>query len=81
MGYIRAVVPLNDFRLFLDMESKANVIVDLSIKLHTMKYKELENESLFQSVKTDGDYVIWGGGCVKVTVKELMDIALYGGGA
>jgi hypothetical protein len=78
MSYIRAIVPMKGRRLFMDMESGSGVIVDLSVKLRTMKYRELEKEPLFLDVKTDGDYVIWGGGLVKVTVKELMEIVLYG---
>ena len=79
MGYIKTVVPMKDYRLFMDMESGSNVIVDLSVKLNTMKYKELTDERIFRSAKTDGDYVVWGDGRVKVTVKELMEVVLIGG--
>jgi len=79
MGYIKTVVPMKDYRLFMDMESGSNVIVDLSVKLNTMKYKDLTDEQIFRSAKTDGDYVVWGDGRVKVTVKELMEVVLIGG--
>lgn len=78
MSYIKAVVPMKDYRLFMEMDSGSNVIVDLSVKLNTMKYKDLTDESMFRSAKTDGDYVVWGDGRVKVTVKELMDVVLIG---
>lgn len=78
MSYIKTVVPLKDHRLFMEMESDSSVIVDLSVKLHTMKYKDLADETLFRSAKTDGDYVTWGDGRVKVTVKELMEVVLFG---
>lgn len=78
MSYIKTIVPMKDYRLFMDMESGSSVIVDLSVKLNTMKYKDLSNEKIFRSVKTDGNYVIWGGGCVRVTAKELMDVVLIG---
>lgn len=78
MGYIRAVSPLKSCRLLMEMDSGSSVIVDLSIKLNTMKYRELSSEALFDSVVTNGDYVIWGGGRVKVTVSELMEIVLFG---
>lgn len=78
MSYIKAIVPMNDYRLFMDMESGSVVIVDLSVKLNTMKYMELADEKIFRSVKTDGDYVIWGDGRVKLTVKELLDVVLLG---
>jgi len=78
MSYIKAVVPLKDYRLFMEMESGSNVTVDLSGKLHTMKYAELANEALFKTVKTDGDYVIWGGGRIRLTANELMEVILMG---
>ncbi len=76
--YIRAVMPLKDYRLFMDMDSGSVVIADLSGRLNTVKYRPLEDEALFRDVKTDGDYVIWGNGCVRVSVKELMDVVLLG---
>lgn len=78
MGYIKTVVPMKDHRLFMVMESGSSVIVDLSVKLNTMKYKDLTDEKMFRNARTDGDYVFWGDGRVKVTVKELMDVVLLG---
>jgi hypothetical protein len=78
MRYIKTVVPMKGYRLFMEMESGSNVIVDLSVKLDTMKYKDLKDYRIFQSAVTDGDYVVWGDGRVRVTAKELMDVALIG---
>lgn len=81
MSYIKTVVPMKDHRLFMDMESGSSVIVDLSVKLDTMKYMELTDDMIFRSARTDGDYVVWGEGRVRVTVKELMDVVLIGDNA
>ena len=78
MSYIKAVVPMNDYRLFMEMESGSSVTVNFSVKLHTMKYAELADETLFKNVKTDGDYVVWGGGRLRLTVNELMEVVLLG---
>ena len=78
MSFIKAAVPLKDYRLFMEMESGSSVIVDLSVKLDTMRYMELGEESLFQTARTDGDYVIWGDGQIKRTARELMDVVLIG---
>jgi hypothetical protein len=78
MSYIRSVVPMKDYRLFMEMESGSSVIVDLSAKLDTIKYGELEDEQLFKKVRTDGNYVIWGHNQVKVTARELLDVVLVG---
>ncbi len=77
-SYIRAVTPLEGYRLFMEMESGSTVTVDLSGQLYTVKYRLLEDSALFSDVKTDGDYVIWGNGRVRVSVKELIDVVLLG---
>lgn len=69
---------MKDYRLFMEMESGSSVIVDLSCKLDTIKYGELQEERLFKMVRTDGDYVIWGDNQVKVTARELLDVVLIG---
>lgn len=78
MGYIKTVLPMKDYRLLLEMEGGSTVIVDLSGKLHTMKYAELAEEAFFKTAATDGDYVIWGGGRLSLTVNELMEVVLMG---
>ena len=35
MSYIKTVVPMKDYRLFMEMESGSSVIVDFSVKLNT----------------------------------------------
>ena len=70
MRYIKTVVPMKDYRLFMEMESGSSVTVDLSA--------ELADETLFKNVKTDGDYVIWGDGRLRLTVNELMEVVLMG---
>ncbi len=78
MNYIKSVLPMKGYRLFMEMESGSSLIIDLSVKLHAMKYKELADEALFKTASTDGNYVIWGGGRVRLTVNELMEVALLG---
>ena len=78
MRYIKAVLPLKDYRLFMEMEGGSTVTVDLSVKLCTAKCAELADEALFLTAETDGDYVIWGGGRLQLTVNELMEVILLG---
>lgn len=78
MNYIKTVLPMKDYRLFMEMESGSTVTVDLSGKLHTMKYGELVDEAFFKTATTDGDYVIWGSGRLRLTVNELMEVVLLG---
>jgi len=69
---------MKDYRLFMEMESGSNVTVDLSGKLKTIKYSILADEDFFRTAVTDGSYVIWGGGQLKLTVNELMEVVLIG---
>jgi hypothetical protein len=78
MSYIKTVLPMKDYKLLMEMESGSTVIVDLSNKLHTMKYAQLADETFFKTATTDGDYVIWGGGRLRLTVNELMEVVLLG---
>ena len=78
MSYILTVVPLKGYRLYMELESGGNATVDLSGKLHTAKYAELADEAFFKTAVTDGDYVVWGGGRLRVTVNELMEVLLLG---
>jgi hypothetical protein len=78
MSYIKTVLPMKDYRLLMEMEGGSTVIVDLSNKLRTMKYSELTDEGFFKTATTDGDYVIWGDGRLRLTANELMEIILLG---
>lgn len=78
MEYIKSVLPMKDHRLLMEMEGGSTVIVNLSGKLHTMKYAELVDIGFFNDVSTDGNYVIWRNGRLKITVNELMEIVLLG---
>lgn len=78
MNYIKKVLPMKDYRLFMEMEGGSVVIADLSCKLHTMKYAELAEIAFFNTATTDGDYVIWGDGRLRLTVNELMEVVLLG---
>ena len=39
MSYIKTVIPMKDYRLFMKMEGGSTATVDLSAKLHTAKYE------------------------------------------
>ena len=73
----KTVVPMKDHRLFMDMESGSSIIVDLSVKLDTMKYKDLADDVFF-SARGRTAIMFWGDGHVRVTAKELLDVVLLG---
>lgn len=78
MSYIQSIVPLKGFRLYMKLESGGSAMIDLSSRLHTAKYAELADEAFFKTAVTDGDYVIWGAGRLRLTVNELLEVLLLG---
>ncbi len=73
MPFIKSILPLNDWRLFVEMETGSVIVVDMSRKLDTARYGDLRNVALFRSVTTDGDVISWGNGRIIITVRELME--------
>ncbi len=74
MAFIKSVTALNDWRLFVEMETGSVMVVDLSHKLETARFGDLRDLDLFRSVATDGETVSWGNGRIKLTARELMDV-------
>lgn len=79
MDYIQSVSPLSDFRLEVKMTNGSSATVDFKPKFHSAKYMPLKDEEIFKSVSTDGNYVLWKNGRVKITAKEVIDVILSGG--
>jgi len=78
MGYARSVVPLEGYRLLIELNTGSSITVDLSSKLKTARFAELADREVFNNVKADSEMVIWGDGVLKIPVFELIDIAVGG---
>lgn len=74
MGFIKSVTALNDWRLFVEMETGSVMVVDLSHKLETARFCDLRDLDLFRSVTTDRETISWKDGRVRLTARELMDV-------
>lgn len=76
-GYFRSVQALPGYHLEVTMETGSVIRFDFGSRLHTARFGRLSDEELFQSVKTDGNYLIFykaGLMPVKVTASEFMDL-------
>lgn len=78
MDYIQSVSPLSDFRLEVKMTNGSSAIVDFKLRFHAAKYMPLKDEEIFRAVSTDGNYVLWKNGLVKITAKEVLEVILAG---
>lgn len=78
-GYFRSVRAMPAHRLEVIMETGSVICFDFHAKLNTARFGMLIDEELFQSVYTDGDYLIFykeGMMPVKITASEFMDLVL-----
>ncbi len=78
-GYFKSVRALSDHWLEVTMETGSVIYFDFNSRLRTVRFGTLRDEELFQSVKTDGDYLIFskaGKMPVKITASEFMDLIL-----
>jgi hypothetical protein len=78
MGYVRSVIPLEGYRLLIELNTGSSITVDLSPKLKTARFAELTDQAVFNNVKTDSETIMWGDGVLKIPVFELIDVAVGG---
>lgn len=76
MGYINSVIPLENYRLLIRLNTGSSITVDLSSKLKTVRFAELSDPAVFNNVKTDNELVIWGDDILKIPVFELIEVAV-----
>jgi hypothetical protein len=76
MNKICAVKPMEGFRLVLEFCNGSSITIDLSYKVKTARFAVLSNKELFNNVKARSETVIWGDGILKITLYELIDIAI-----
>ena len=78
-AYIKSVRALPDYQLEVVMETGAVVNLDFHTRLRSVRFGALEDEALFGSVRTDGNYLLFSDGNrdrVQIGAKELMDMVL-----
>ncbi|WZL80608.1 DUF2442 domain-containing protein [Vallitaleaceae bacterium 9-2] len=78
MDYIQKVIPLSDYRLKVMMTNDNILIVDFKPKLYSAKYIILKDIEIFEAVSTDGNYIFWEKGGLKITAKEVIEVILAG---
>lgn len=78
-GYFTSVHALSDYQLEVLMRTGSTIYFDFRPRLDTIRFGELRDKGLFQSVRTDGDYLIFektGKMPIKITASEFMDLVL-----
>lgn len=62
------------YNILIELASGHRIILDLSQKLHTIRFHELTNPDVFKKAKTDGYSIIWKNGKIVVSFGEILDI-------
>lgn len=78
MGTIHSVIPLDGYRLLIELNTGSSIIVNLAGKLKTARFAELSDQAVFNNVKIDRETVIWGDGVLKIPLFELINVAVNG---
>lgn len=77
--YFKSVQAMPEYHLEVKMETGSIICFDFRSRLNTARFGMLSDEALFQSVHTDGNYLIFckaGRMPVKITASEFMDLVL-----
>jgi len=73
MGKITEMILDADYRVTVRFDNNHSVTIDMKNKLHTARFSELRNGSVFNAAKTDGKAIHWPGG-ISITIHEIMEI-------
>lgn len=74
MPIIDKVIPLDGYKVLIELKNGHSIILDFENKLDTLRFSELENKDLFRKVKTDGFTLLWNKGKLKVSIGEILQM-------
>lgn len=75
MALIDSVTPGEGYLLAVCMTGGDKITVNLSSKINTCRFMSLVNKETYYKAKTDGTFVIWNNGEVKLSVSELRQLS------
>jgi len=70
---IKKVVPLEDYKLEVQLENGCSVVFEMESRLKTLRFGMLMDEELFKKVTTDGVCIFWGNE-VEISIHELFQM-------
>lgn len=75
MSFFKAVTPMEDYSLQIEMATGNTILLDLSSKLETTRFYPLKDPDVFKSVAIDGDFLVFGNK-VKIGATEVMNMVM-----
>lgn len=74
MGPIYRIETQAEYTVLIELTSGHKIILDLSKKLHSIRFREIANQDVFKRAYTDGYSVIWKNGKIMISFGEIIDI-------
>lgn len=74
MGRIRKVVPHEDYKLFVLLDNGSSIILNMEVRLNTVRFGLLADKEFFNSVVTDGSFIRWGNK-IEISINEIFELA------
>ena len=75
MPKITSVEPLTEYRLKVAFDNGNILVLDLSRKLLTTRFRQLAQPEIFESARADGERVYWNE-MTELSTGELMELVL-----
>ncbi|MFZ2538869.1 MAG: hypothetical protein WAX04_08195 [Oscillospiraceae bacterium] len=75
----RSVISLPNYKLKIEMETGNAILFDFTSRLQSVRYGRLKEQIIFESVRTDGDVLIFGVDekeLITITADDLMDLLM-----
>lgn len=73
MRYIRGVHALDGYKLEVMIDNGNCVILDFEERLETIRFACLREDTIFQNVSTDGNFIFWGNS-VELSILEVFEM-------
>ena len=73
MVQIKSVVPLDDYRLAVDLENGSSVTLNFTDKLGTVRFGLLADKDFFRRATTDGTLISWDGK-IEISASEVFQL-------
>jgi len=77
-SYFKSVIPLTNNILKIEMSNNNRIWLNFSPLMYTTRFWPLQDQAVFQSVKIDGSFLVFGKK-VRIGATEIMDLVLFSG--
>lgn len=74
MSRIKAVMPLDGYRLGIMLENGSEIILNLESRLQTVRFGMLSDKEFFSKATTDGICITWEGK-IEISLSEIFQLA------